>query len=115
MKNIEDIKLSVKDFKAIEEFSKRIKDKLESSLIEIRLFGSKARGKSMPDSDIDILIITKETNEKIKDIIFDITVDVNLIYDVVICPIIIAHKTYTDPLANQTNFYRAVREEGLTL
>ena len=48
MKNIEDIKLSVKDFKAIEEFSKRIKDKLESSLIEIRLFGSKAREKSTP-------------------------------------------------------------------
>jgi len=115
MKNLEDIKLSVKDFKAIEEFSKRIKDELGSNLMEMKLFGSKAKGKNMPDSDIDILIITEETNENIKDIIFDITVDVNLTYDVVICPIIIAYKLYTDPLANQTNFYKAVQEEGLTL
>jgi predicted nucleotidyltransferase len=45
------------------EFAKSLK---HSEIVKIILFGSVARGEDNIDSDIDILIITKNMNDKIK-------------------------------------------------
>lgn len=42
------------------------------------LFGSRARGDEHPDSDYDILIVTKKKDLQLKDKIYDIVTDISL-------------------------------------
>ena len=56
---------------------------IESSRPKIRemyLFGSRARGDEQPDSDYDVLIVTKEKDLPLKDSIYDAVTDVCLKY-----------------------------------
>jgi len=54
----------------IEEFEKEVEKELGSDIISIVLYGSAARGELRPDSDIDILVISR--NKKIEDKVFEI-------------------------------------------
>ena len=79
---------------AIEKFSRCIKDKLSTNVKDVRLFGSEARGTDTPESDIDILVLVEKDDRITSEMIMDIVVDVNLDYDVVISPIIMACSHY---------------------
>lgn len=101
--------------KAIEDFSKSIKDKLAPNIKDVRLFGSVARGSSTPESDIDILVLVEKEDKLTDDTIMDIAVDVNLSYDVVISSIIITISHYSNQLFRETAFYYALEQEGVSI
>lgn len=45
---------------------------------EIYLFGSRARGDFRPDSDYDLLVVTRKRDLKLKDKVYDVVTDVCL-------------------------------------
>lgn len=45
---------------------------------EIYLFGSRARGDYRPDSDYDLLVVTRKKDLALKDKIYDVVTDVSL-------------------------------------
>jgi len=100
---------------AINEFCRAVRGSLGTNLQEILLFGSMARGTSTFESDIDILVVVKNENGLIRDTVIDITVDINIKYDVVISPIVMSKKRYLNPLFRQTNFLKSVEKEGIPL
>ena len=53
------MKLSLKENKIINIFKNKIEEKFPREKIKILVFGSKARGDAVKDSDIDIIVITK--------------------------------------------------------
>lgn len=101
--------------KAINEFSNLVKQKLSSNLVDIRLFGSVARGTSTPESDIDILIVVLNEDNLTRETIIDVAVDVNLNNDVVISPIVMSKERFKGPLFQETFFYQSVQREGIPL
>jgi predicted nucleotidyltransferase len=79
MRDFDAIKIDSNTKNAIIELKKRIQDsfKIESVI----LFGSAARGARDKESDIDILVITKETaSNRDQDKLSAITFEVNLIF-----------------------------------
>lgn len=66
------------------------------------------------ESDIDILVLVESGERIITDIIMEVTVDINLNYDVVISPIILTESHYTDPLFRKTAFFHAL-EQGISI
>ena len=42
---------------AVEEFVKRLRQGLSSNMLDVRLFGSEARGEATSESDIDVLVV----------------------------------------------------------
>ncbi|MCB1176437.1 MAG: nucleotidyltransferase domain-containing protein, partial [Leptospiraceae bacterium] len=56
-------------------FSENLKNKLTESLSALILFGSHARGDFTKNSDYDFLIILKEKNKELEDIILDVCVE----------------------------------------
>lgn len=107
--------LPANDVSAIYEFSNRIKSTLGEALQEIRLFGSKTKGTSNLESDIDILIITKRINNEQKDLIYEVATDINLYYDVLIIPIISESRLYYSPNFQSSYFYKETQEEGIVI
>lgn len=101
--------------KAINEFCDTLRAQLNTNLVEIRLFGSTARGTFTDESDIDILVVVQNENGLTREAVIDMAVDINLKHDVVISPIVMSKNRYTEPLFQETLFYKSIQEEGMPL
>lgn len=84
-------------------------------LVSLSLFGSKARGSSRPDSDIDVLIVLQdcdwETRKRVSALCFDVGLDSG----VVISPVIVSRARIDSPAARAAPFYRAMARDGVTV
>ena len=114
MKHLKNLLLE-KEHNAVTEFKSTLTNKLGKSLLEIKLFGSKAAGYSTPHSDLDLLVIVSEVTVDIKDLIYDVAVEMNLKYDVVISPIIYSKSTFDNDYLKHTYFYKATEQDGISI
>jgi predicted nucleotidyltransferase len=101
--------------KAINEFTTEIRNYLGDNIVSIKLFGSKARGNSEPDSDIDIYVLVNKISLEQREHIFDITFQINLKYDVYISPRVVCMETYKNPVFRLTPFIQSIEREGIPL
>jgi predicted nucleotidyltransferase len=77
------------------------------------LFGSKARGDSEPESDIDILLIVAEESWALRDDISRIAAQEPLAYDVF--PRVIGLDRWRRMASDRFALYENISREGLTL
>lgn len=101
--------------KAIKEFCEFLRRELGANLLEIRLFGSVARGTATPESDIDILVLVRREDSAAREAIIEAAVEINLKHDVVVSPVIMSADRYSAPLFKETHFYKSLQEEGIPL
>jgi uncharacterized protein len=107
--------LSGREWEALRSFSARIRAALGSNLKELRLFGSKARGESRPDSDLDVLVVVVEDRVRAEDLAIDIAFDINVANDLYISPRVVTAESLTDPVWRKTLFVETVTREGIRL
>ena len=102
---------------AIADFVRRVRSVLRNRVVDIRLFGSVARGDAQPDSDIDILVVVEPEDERIRleRQTADIAFDVNMEHDVFISPCVLTAAMLADPVWGRTPFLTAVHREGVAL
>jgi len=103
------------NLEAVNMVSNLLRKYLGSNLLEIRVFGSVVRGTATTDSDIDLLILVKEKNSQVRDIVADIVLEVDLAYDVVIAPVIMTEEHYSYPPFQKTLFFKNLEREGVSL
>jgi predicted nucleotidyltransferase len=100
--------------KAIGELIEKLKDRYGENLFKVILYGSKARGDSTDDSDIDIMVVLGDyvdiKKERFK--IYDIVWSVCYIYDLLISVII---KRKSDYEKFDTGLLRNIKSEGIEL
>jgi len=72
----------------ITEFAQKLKKELGKNLLEITLFGSRARGDHKEWSDYDCLVILKRESAQFTEIIDSIGVEILDKYDAFVVPII---------------------------
>jgi len=63
---------------AVEEFVRRVLERYKDKIESIILFGSVARGKAKEDSDIDILIVVKKEDFKLRRALIGVAFDILL-------------------------------------
>jgi hypothetical protein len=107
--------LSLNEQEAVESFLTRLWTQHSERIFQATLFGSKARGDSQPDSDIDILLIVDEDDWRFRHAISDIASGVSLEYSVLIAPRVIGQARWTEMEQECFTLCENVAREGIPL
>ena len=107
-------KLNKTEKKAINELIENLKEANGDNLVKVILYGSKARGNSTQDSDIDIMVVLKDNIDVMKERfkVYDIVWSVCYVYDLLIS-VIIKNKSDYDKF--DTSLLKNIRDEGIEL
>ncbi|OHD67447.1 MAG: hypothetical protein A2W19_03200 [Spirochaetes bacterium RBG_16_49_21] len=84
-------------------------------ILDMRLYGSKARGQSNSESDIDIMIELEEHDSEIESAIDDMIFKINLEYDVFISAIFFSRKMIVYGPMSESPIYKVIQKEGIPL
>jgi len=107
--------LSAREKRILKQFKASLKQTLGVLLVELKLFGSKARGDDQPDSDIDVLVIVATDDWHIRDKVYDVATDTLLQADICISPKVISKNKF-DQLRNEgTCFIHNVSKDAITI
>ena len=96
----------------VEKLQSRISEKYQ--LIELKLFGSSARGDNRADSDIDVWVCLPELNRAIEEDLFDIAYDMELEYDCLIDLIAVSVEDIKGRIG-ATPIYDKILREGVSI
>ena len=99
------------------QFSQDVKRILGDKLTKIIVYGSYARGDYRENSDVDIMILTKLSEEEIRAIkndIYDLAFEVEMSTGSELSPIIKNEEQY-EYWVDTLPFYRNVRDEGVVV
>jgi len=107
--------LNEKEQLALKKFKLALEETIGTNLIEIKLFGSKARGDSRRDSDIDVLVITGVSDWRVRDIVYGVVIDIFLEDGIDISPKVINKKDYEYLYKKKTPFIKNVIKDGITI
>ena len=99
----------------LETFVKTLKEKYGDKIESIILFGSVARGDDRGNSDVDVLIITKEDSFKMQRLISEIVVDILLKTGVYISAKVLSSSEFDFLKRINSSFYRNISREGITV
>jgi len=107
--------LSAKEKSALKHFKASLEQTLGSQLIELKLFGSKARGDDRPNSDMDVLVIVATDDWHIRDKVYDVATDVLLQMDVCISPKVISKTIFVQLCKEGTSFIYNISKDAITI
>ena len=100
---------------ALQAFVRLLLTELGEQAQQIILFGSKARGDSAPDSDIDVLILADEENRQVRKTISKISSQIGLDYNVCLGALLIANRRWRQMSSERFSLCRNVERDGILL
>ena len=114
MKTLQDLQLPKNIFDALQAARNRIS--AEFAVDRVVLFGSVARGQADEESDVDLLIVLKDSpSHQERDLITSIILDINLEYDTNLSELIVDRQTWDTGLLSVLPIHQAIEEEGIRL
>lgn len=103
--------------KLLDNFLVNLKNKFGSKIEGVILFGSKAKGDWHEDSDIDLLVLTRDQNKslenKISDLAYDIELENN--FPALLSILVWSRKRFKSFNKPETSFVYNLKKEGLKL
>lgn len=109
------VSLTQKQRESLYYFTTRLKRDLKNSLIEVVLYGSRARGNARPNSDIDVLVVLKRDSRRAKDIVYDLSSKILLKYETLLSERIMNEKQYQYEKNLPSLFMQFVKHDGVSL
>ncbi|ACL18743.1 DNA polymerase beta domain protein region [Desulfitobacterium hafniense DCB-2] len=100
---------------ALDKTIQHIRDVCGDNLISVILYGSKARGDSLPESDIDIMILVRNRNKVDRDKLYDFLLLDDVGYDINISLNIYEGEYFNQLSTMHVPFVENVLKEGETL
>ena len=109
------IQLNKNQKEAIIRYLSVLNQKYKGQISEVILYGSVARGESMAESDIDLLIVTADGGQELRDEISMACYDIILQTDIILSPLVMNEETYEWHKKYRDPFYNNVQRDGIDL
>ena len=100
---------------ALQSFKNNLREKMGNSFLELKLFGSKARGDARADSDIDVLVVLKSEDWHDSDLVYEIATDILIDNGISISPKVISERTFKIQKKRGVSFIENVIRDGVTV
>ena len=107
--------LDADERRALEIFLDRLLRRVPAAVEQVDMFGSKARGDSHPESDIDIMVVLDVVSESKANAIYDAVIDTLLETGIYLSALVYGGNEFRSLMAERTPFMQNVAEEGITL
>lgn len=102
-----------KEFKVVDSFKNLVSQKVK--ILEIRVFGSRARGKATEDSDLDVFLVVDRLDHSIEKYISDCAWEAGFPEDIIIMPVTISIDTLRNSPLRESVFIKNVYREGIAV
>jgi predicted nucleotidyltransferase len=107
------MKLAENEERALKELREELVPKYP--IIDIRLYGSKARGEGRQDSDLDVMIEIPDYDRAMVAEIDDIIYRINLEHDVFISALFFGKDELVEGPMSEAPIYKVIQREGVSL
>lgn len=107
--------LTAQEREAIMAFVSRLQEKFPGCILQTILFGSKARGDSHAELDIDLLILVQEEDWPLRQAINTLAARISLDYDVLLGPRVIGQSRWEQMAAHNLSLHHNIAAEGIRL
>ncbi len=97
------------------EFLSRLRERCGDRIAHVWLFGSKVRGDSDEESDVDLLIVAHDGDDTLRKAIGEIAYDLSLEHGVLLCEHVVSTWRFAQMHARQELIYKNVVGEGIDL
>lgn len=101
--------------RALSEFRHKLLKKLSHQVVQIVLFGSKARGEQRKHSDIDFMVVLKKKDRQIEDLILDMEWEIFEKYGVYLSSLVYSLEEFNYYNELQTSFMLNVAKDGIKI
>lgn len=101
----------------VDDFRARLSEALGGHLVDLRLFGSRARGTARRDSDLDVVVVVDERDRAIKRTIYHISDDVNEAHDwqILLSPLVLSRGELEEMRLREMRLARDIDREGIAV
>ena len=108
-------RLTVDELSAAQAFAEKVQQHFKDQDIAILLFGSRARGDALPDSDMDILVVLPTPDLKAQQTIRHLAVEVWLKFGIYLSTRVWSEAHWQQHASLQTSFYRNLQHDAIEL
>jgi uncharacterized protein len=108
-------RLTPAEVAALGEFASAVGALLGSTLEELRLFGSRARGDGHEESDLDVAVVVSSVDRPARRQVSDLAFDVGLRHGVVLAPLVIERRRLDDLRVKERLIASDIDREGIVL
>ena len=96
-------------------FISRLQERCGRRIAHVWLFGSKARGDSDEESDVDLLIVARQGDDTLQKAVGEIAYDLSLEHGALLCEHVVSTWRFAQMRARQELIYKNVVGEGIDL
>ena len=97
------------------EFLSRLRERCGDHIAHVWLFGSKVRGDSDEESDVDLLIVARDGDDALRKVVGEIAYDLSLEHGVLLCEHVVSAWRFAQMRARQEPIYKNIVREGVDL
>lgn len=101
--------------RAADRFAVALRERYGDALVDVRLFGSCARGEMREDSDVDVAVVLQAVDGRTKRDVIDLASSIGLDHDVLLSPTVLDQKTFERWRAQERLLVMDIQNEGLPL
>jgi len=102
-----------KDLRAIEKFKSLVSQRVK--IIDLRVFGSRARGDASEYSDLDVLVVVDRLDHPIEKFISDCAWEAGFHEDILIMPVAVSMDAVKSSPLKESVFIKNVYREGVAV
>lgn len=100
---------------AAREFGRRLRARFGSRVVDLRLFGSTARGEAHEESDVDIAVVLDTVDWDTRAQAIDLATTVGLEMDLLLSPTVLDRETFDRWLRQERALARDIVDQGIPL